>query len=140
VNVHSTAAIDPQRRLLVLIGSGTQRPQALSWNLDRPGGVTDLRRITTGDKDIERAYAPGFDFHRPSGKFVAWAGGTSVYVLDPDDWRWTRHVAASGNSADPGRPLATGTYGRFRYVPRLDLFVLMNGVKRNVFVFRPPPL
>jgi Galactose oxidase, central domain len=140
VNVHSTAAVDPQRRLMVLIGSGTERPQALSWNLDRPGRATDLRPLTTGHEEIERAYGPGFDFHGPSGKFVAWAGGTSVYVLDPGDWRWARCAAAPGNGADPGPQLSTGTYGRFRYVPRLDLFVLMNGVKRNVFVFRLPPL
>lgn len=140
VNVHATAAIDPRRRLMVLIGSGTDRPQAFSWNLDRPGRVTDLRPITTGDKDIERANAPGFDFHAPSGNFVAWAGGTSIYLLDPDEWRWRRYAAAADNGADPGPPLGSGTYGRFRYVPRLDLFVLMNGVKRNVFVFRLPPL
>jgi hypothetical protein len=139
VNVHATAAIDPQRRLMVLVGSGTERPQALSWNLDRPGRVTDLRPLTTGDEEIERAYGPGFDFHEPSGRFVAWAGGTNVYVLDPEDWRWSRCVPARDNTADPGPARSSGTYGRFRYVPRLDLFVLMNGVKRNVFVFRLPP-
>ncbi len=140
VRVHATAAIDPKRRLMVLIGSGTDKPQALRWNLDRPGRCTDLRTVTSGDKDIERAYAPGFDFHGPSGRFVAWSGGTDVYVLDPDDWRWTRYAPAPGNTADPGRPLSSGTFGRFRYVPGRDIFVLMNGVNRNVFVYRLPTL
>jgi hypothetical protein len=140
VRVHSTAAIDPVRRLLVLIGSGTDHAQVFRWNLDRPGRVDDLRAITTGDKDIERAYAPGFDFHRPTGRFVAWAGGTAVYLLDPDDWHWTRLTPAPDNSADPGPALRSGTYGRFRYVPGVDIFVLMNGVDRNVFVYRLPRL
>ena len=140
VRVHATAAIDPKRRAFVLIGSGSDLPQALTWSLDRPGPATDLRAVTSGDKEIERAYAPGFDFHRPSGVFVAWSGGADVYVLDPDRWHWRRRAPADGNRAEPGPALSTGTYGRFRYVPDLDLFVLMNGVDRNVFVYRLAPL
>jgi hypothetical protein len=140
VRVHATAAIDPERRQFVLIGSGTESPQALRWSLDRPGDAVDLRRITTGDKEIEKAYAPGFDFHLPSGRFVAWAGGADVYVLSPNDWKWTRQSPAPGNATAPGEQLPTGTYGRFRYVPELGVFVLMNGTDRNVFVYRLAPL
>jgi hypothetical protein len=136
VRVHATAAIDSQRGQLVLVGSGTRSPQVIRWPLDRPGNAVDMRGVTTGDKDIETAYGPGFDFHRPSGRFVAWAGGSDVYVLDPDGWKWTRQTPAPGNVASPGQQLATGTYGRFRYVPELDVFVLMNGADRNVFVYR----
>ena len=136
VRVHATAAIDPQRRLFVLIGSGAGAPQAFKWDLDRPGPVTDLRGVTTGDKEAEQAYAPGFDFHRPSGVFVAWSGGADVRVLDPKAWRWTLRRPACGNRIVPGPALSTGTYGRFRYVPALDLFVLMNGVDRNVLLYR----
>jgi hypothetical protein len=140
VRVHATAAIDPQRRLFVMIGSGAGAPQALKWDLDRPGAATDLRSVTSGDKEIERAYAPGFDFHRPSGVFVAWSGGGDVHVLDPEDWRWTRRKPAPDNRVIPGPQLSTGTHGRFRYVPALDLFVLMNGVERNVLLYRLAPL
>jgi hypothetical protein len=72
--------------------------------------------------------------------FVAWSGGTDVYVLDPTAWRWTRRAPSPENRADPGPQLSTGTYGKFRYVPALDLFVVMNGVQRNVFVYRLAPL
>jgi hypothetical protein len=140
VRVHATAAIDAKQRLFVLIGSGTDIPQALAWPLDRPGPALDLRSLTSGDEEIERAYAPGFDFHAPSGRLVAWGGGAEVYTLDTQSWRWTRHAPAPGNPVDPGPALSTGTYGRFRYVPALDLFVLMNGVRRNVFVYRLAPL
>ncbi len=140
VRVHATAAIDPKRRFFVLIGSGTGAPQALRWDLDRPGPATDLRSVTSGDKEIEGAYAPGFDYHPASGVFVAWSGGADVHVLDPASWRWTRRAPAPGNRTVPGPQLSTGTYGRFRYVPALDLFVLMNGVERNVFVYRLAPL
>ena len=123
VRVHATAAIDPKRRFFVLIGSGTGAPQALRWDLDRPGPATDLRSVTSGDKEIERAYAPGFDFHPASGVFVAWSGGADVHVLDPDELAMDAPRARAGNRADPGPQLSTGTYGRFRYVPALDLFV-----------------
>jgi len=63
-----------------------------------------------------------------------------VHVLDPASWRWTRRAPAPGNRTVPGPQLSTGTYGRFRYVPALDLFVVMNGVQRNVFVYRLAPL
>ena len=140
VRVHSTAAIDPKRRFLVLIGSGAGAAQALRWDLDRPGPATDLRSVTSGDTEIERAYGPGFDFHPASGMFVAWSGGTDVHMLDPADWRWTRRAPSPENRVDPGPQLSTGTFGRFRYVPALDLFVVMNGVQRNVFVYRLAPL
>lgn len=140
VRVHATAAIDAKHRWFVLIGSGTDKAQALAWPLDRPGPALDLRPHTWGDEEIERAYAPGFDFHPRSERLVAWAGGADVYLLDARSWRWTRRPPEPGSRVDPGRPLSTGTYGRFRYVPDLDLFVLMNGVQRNVFVYRLAPL
>ena len=140
VRVHATAAIDPQRRFFVLVGSGAGQPQALRWDLDRPGPATDLRAITSGDKEIEAAYGPGFDFHPASGVLVAWSGGADVHVLDPASWRWTRRAPAPGNTVVPGPQSSTGTYGRFRYVPALDLFVLMNGVARNVLIYRLAPL
>jgi hypothetical protein len=138
VRVHATAAIDPERRYFVLIGSGTE-PQALMWNLDRLERPRDLRPLTSGDKAMEQAYAPGFDYHPPTRKFLAWGGGQDVYVLDPDNWEWTRRSPAPGNAVNPGPHLPTGTYGRFRYVPRLDVFVLMNGANGNVFVYRLAP-
>jgi hypothetical protein len=139
VRVHATAAIDPRRRFFVLIGSGAGQPQALRWDLDRPGPATDLRAITSGDKEIEGAYGPGFDFHPASGVFVAWSGGADVHILDPASWSWTRRAPAPGNTVIPGPQVSTGTYGRFRYVPALDLFVLMNGVASNVLVYRLAP-
>ena len=140
VRVHATAAIDPKRRLFVLIGSGTGAPQALKWDLDRPGPATDLRSVTSGDKEIERAYAPGFDFHPASGVFVAWSGGADVHVLDPASWRWTRRAPAPGNRAVPGRSCPQGLMEDSATCRALDLFVLMNGVERNVFVYRLAPL
>ena len=138
VRVHSTAAIDPYREWLVVIGSGGgTAPQALRWNIGAPSSAFDLRPLTQGDSQMESAYAPGFDFNLKDKRFYAWAGGKDVYVLDPLDWKWTRHTAPAA-SPDPGPQASRGTYGRFRYVPQLDLFVVMSTIDRNVFVYRPP--
>ena len=137
VRVHSTLAIDPQRRWAVLLGSGTEMAQCTRFSLDTRSVPVDLRPITGGaEAFIERAYGPGFDFHPPSGNFYAWAGGKSVYVLDPDTWRWTMHTAPA-TSPDPGSQHSRGTYGRWRYVPALNLFVVVNSIDRNVWVYRP---
>jgi len=138
VTAHATAAIDPSRHLLVAVGKGTADGvrQAWKWNLEQPSAPVDLRRTTSGDFAVERAMAPGFAFHPPTGKFVAWIGGTDLLTLDPEDWEWQRIHAAPG-SADPGPPSPRGTYGRFQYVPRLDAFALVNDVDQDVFLVRP---
>jgi Kelch motif len=137
VRVHATAAIDPARREFYVIGSGVSAsPQMLRWNLDRPGPPEDVTGRTTGDTDIEAAYGPGFDYDAARRRLVAWGGGTDVYVLDAESLRWTRVPAAATNDADPGPENSTGTFGRFRYVPSLGLFVLVNSAEQDVFVYR----
>jgi hypothetical protein len=138
VRVHATAAIDPVRREFMLIGSGGKGgAQALRWHLDRPGDAEDLTQRTSGDKEIEAAYAPGFDYDPAARQLVAWAGGTDIFIFDADETRWTRLPAAAGNTGDPGPANPTGTYGRFRYVPGHDAFVLVNRADQNVFIYRP---
>lgn len=138
VRVHATAAIDPVRREFMLIGSGGKAgAQALRWHLDRPGDAEDLASRTSGDKQIQAAYAPGFDYDAVAGQLVAWSGGTDIFVFDADETRWTRLPAATGNTVDPGPANPTGTFGRFRYAARHDAFVLVNRADQNVFMYRP---
>jgi len=137
VRVHSTAALAPDRRQMIVIGTGKDGSrQAKLWQLDQPDDpVVDLTAMTQGATQIESAYGPGFDYHSPSRTYVAWAGGGDVYILNPDSWTWRRLPAPEG-SPSPGQQNSTGTYGRFRYVADLDIFVLVNGVDQNVFVYR----
>ena len=138
VTAHASAAIDPERRLLVVVGKGTADGvrQAWKWDLTHPSAPVDLRKLTSGDFAVERAMAPGFVYHPPTRKFVGWVGGTDLLTLDPDTWQWQR-VAAAPGSANPGMPSPRGTYGRFQYVPGLDAFVLVNDIDRNVLLVRP---
>lgn len=96
---------------------------------------------TTGDKTIENANAPGFVFHPPSGKFVGWNGGLTLYVFDSATNAWTVHAMTANTSPSTGfnTPTAVqpdGTYGRFFYDAAHDIFGAVNDVAQNVFFGR----
>ncbi len=141
VGLGVTLDVDPTRRLMVtagrLPGAGHcgQGSGVKAWDLTniQAGGSF---KSTSGDKAVEGTKAPGFSFDPVSRKFVAWIGGAHVYTLDPANWTWQKVNAASGNTVTPTAPNANGTYGRFRYVPAHNVFVLVNRTSDNVFVYR----
>jgi hypothetical protein len=138
VKAHSTAAIDPRNRQLLLIGASRDGgPQIRRWNIDALSGGESLVGQTQGDTEMESAYGPGFDYHPPSGCLVAWSGGADLFALDAGRLHWTRLTSTPGPGGDPGPQNRTGTYGRFRYSNALDAFVLVNGVEQNVWLIRP---
>lgn len=133
LEIYATAAIDPDRRLMVAVGWETM----VSWDLDNPAqGATNRRFQTSGDSEFEDIAAVGFVFDPVLKKFVGWGGGTSVYVLDPDTWIWTKVDAAPGNGVNPGQQNDRGTYGRFRYVPSKNIYVVVNTTTSNVFAYK----
>lgn len=129
----ATAAIDPERQIMVATGGGKNNG-VFVWDLERPGSprVVD----TSGPKTMEHARAPGFVYDPVREKFVGWRGGASVYTLNADTWSWEKIDPASGNMTVPTRPNTNGTYGRFRYVPSIDAFILVNHTHENVFVYK----
>ncbi|MFK8053408.1 MAG: hypothetical protein AB8F65_10590 [Woeseiaceae bacterium] len=131
VEFGSVAALDPDRRLLVTVGSG----QLLVWDLDNPD-ADPFTPNTTGDKYLEGRGAPGFVFDPTIQKFVGWSSGTSVYTLDPDTWRWTRVAAADSNSVTPTNADQRGTYGRFQYMPQWNAYLVVNNTNQNVYMYK----
>ena len=137
---YPTASIDPVNRKMFLLGN---------CSLD----VFDLETYTltsykesdlTGDTEILCATSPGFVYNPAIKKFVAWAGGSSnneilsqiVYVLDPVTLVVEKRYPASTNDVIPTNSAKWGTYGRFRYVPSKDVFVVVNSVYENVYVYK----
>jgi len=88
---------------------------------------------------------PGFTFDSVANDFVGWPNqGNSIYILTPDpaNQRLTcqkktfpggppnsAHTAAGANSSN-------GTFGRFRYFPGPDVFVLVNDWNIPAYVLR----
>lgn len=125
-----TADIDLENRLFVAVGDETVRV----WNLSTWGYSTPQ---TTGGNVVVNANAPGFVWDPVMKRLVAWAGGTSVYSLDTDTWTWTEHPAAPTNTVVPSEPVSNGTFGRFRYVPSKNVYILVNRIDDNVYFYRP---
>ncbi|MCF6210132.1 MAG: hypothetical protein L3K24_05575 [Gammaproteobacteria bacterium] len=138
-DMYMTTAIDPDRRKLVMLGGtkwGDKTPKTAIYDISNPEAVTGGIATTSGATEIEDSDAAGFEFDPVSDRFVAWKGGEQVYTLASDTLEWSRMAPAVTNLIAPSLPDENGTYGRFRYVPSKNLFVLVNDMKQNVFVYK----
>jgi hypothetical protein len=125
-----TAEIDPAGNHMYIVGNG----HTYRWNLDDPDSpAVDL--LTTGATEIQNAVGAGLVYHPVKGVLVAWSGTRDVYTLDLTTLVWTKVTGSGGN---PGAANAGGTFGRFRYIPDEDLFILVNTAGTNVHVYRLP--
>ena len=132
---YATAAIDPTRHIMVSVGGYGGNRQFLVWDLNNPDNPP-TSPASSGATALETSQAPGFVFDPVSNKFVGWDGGTSVYVLDPDTWVWTRVDAAPTNTVTPTTPEPRGTYGRFRYIPSKNAFIVVNRTSDDVYYYK----
>ena len=127
-----TAVVDTKRNRFIMMSKG----QTVAWNLNQP--LADPVRLpTTGATEIQDTGSTGMAYHAPSDRIVVYRGGSDVYALDLETNVWKRH--ATSGSVSPGNAPQQGTFGRFRYSPKKDLFVIVNDVHANVFLYRLPP-
>jgi hypothetical protein len=99
-------------------------------NAEHIGGHTEQLFETTGAEIIE-ATAPAADYDPVADDIVAWVGG-GVWVLDLESKVWTRGSSAGA----PTEPTQHGTFGRFRYIPRTNVFILVNSVDEDVWFYK----
>jgi hypothetical protein len=126
------AALDVKRRLFVVVGNGKAHVADLA--------TKRVQKLTTsGPQNVVAARGPGFEWDSSIEKFVGWAGGTSVYVLDPTTWNWTERPAASSNTVTPTIATRLLQFGKFRYVPSMNLYVSVGGTGQSVFAYRLAP-
>jgi hypothetical protein len=125
----ATSDLDPVRHQLVAVGNMETRV----WDLDNPDDPS-VSLATSGDTGIEDAKGPGLAYHPPTGLFVAWAGGPDSYALDRSTNTWTR--MPGHGSVNPGPQTTRGTFNRWRYIPSKNVFIVVNSVDLNVFVYR----
>lgn len=134
-NLGHSGALDPERRKYVTLGDGT----AQVFDIDSNGRLGARRNlVTTGDNDIENVTAPGLVYDPTVKKIVAWGTGGNVYTLDLGTLVWTRHAPA--NSINPGNPSSRGdyhgTFGRWRYMPAYNAYIVATTIDTNVFVYK----
>lgn len=126
-----SAALDPDARLMVMMGEG----RVDLYHLDTDTYEQDI--AIGGALPPAMDEAPGLAFDAQEKKFVVWTGGANVYTFDPAAKSFSQHT---GGGTSPGPSVASGgSFGRFRYVPSRNVFVLVNAADQNVFVFRMAP-
>jgi hypothetical protein len=118
--------VDTRRHLLFSAGAGA----FLVYDIQADKDVSS-QWSTTGDTALIGGHAIGMAYDPKADALVGWMGG-GAYVLDLQTKVWTRK---SGIGA-PAHALQTGTYGRFRYVPDDNVFILANGVDSSVYFYK----
>jgi hypothetical protein len=161
-SIYLSGAIDPTRKLFVLVGGcagGTCGPgdgvfvadisnpamtTQQNWTANTMLDPTCAEFLSGGVSPIS-ASNPGIAFDSKANGFVGWPNqGNSVYIMTPDpvNQRLTcqkqTFTGAPPNSAHTtaGANSSNGTFGRFRYFPGPDVFVLVNDWNISAYVLR----
>lgn len=147
VGGNKRGAIDTRRKLFWSVGNNDFLVWDIAqgkivtdeWVTTGGGDYTNERRVRnyteqifrSGGGDIYNASAPGFDYDSKADQFVAWKGG-APYILDLQSKTWQTGSAAGA----PASQVRNGTYGRWRYLPEYNVFILINGASSNVFFYK----
>jgi hypothetical protein len=141
LDYHMVAVVDPKRQRLFFAGGADASATAGGLkSIDlRAGTAYALENWTEDAKGggctpLIAANNPGVAYDATRDRLIGWAGGDDVYVFDADARTCTVLDYAGGPTPHP-----TGTYGRFRYFPKLDVFAVVNSAQQNAFVLRLPP-
>lgn len=140
LEIYGTAALDPTRRKMILVGGYGGARTLVLWDLNAPQSPP-TRPSTAGATALETASAVGFVFDPQGNRFLGWNGGTTVYALTPDTATWTALTWTTlplnpANSVTPGTANGTGTYGRLRYVPSVHGLIVVNSTSGAVYFYK----
>lgn len=92
----------------------------------------DEQVIHTGGAVVIEAAGPGVDYDPVADALVAWTGG-APWRLDLPTKTWSER---SGVGAPAAPQPSGGTYGRWRYIPRVNAFILVNDVDEDVAFYK----
>jgi hypothetical protein len=135
VGYHLNAVIDPVRRKFLMIGWDNLQGGGRVWSIDlNPGSNYQRQAITTtGGASLIGNIYPGVEYDPVTDRIVAWGEDSPnvVYSLNLDTREWTSTTFTGGPT-----PAGNGTFGRWRYSPASNVFVLANRVDDNVVIMR----
>lgn len=121
------------RRLFYTLGGvihGGSAPDVIVWNIQSNRDVTADWPLR-GDTAVIARQGAGADYDSAADAIVAWSGGAPA-ILSLTDNTWT----LGSSTGAPAAQVANGTYGRFRYVPSLNVFALVNQPTQNVYFYK----
>lgn len=144
INYHMNGVVDPKRKIFLAIGAAGSEGGGLKAISIAPGSNYAMRDWTSSASStcgpLLSASYPGLAYDRALDRIVGWPDfGNAVYILDPDTKSCTVQSFAGGppDSSHAGSAhTSNGTFGRFRYFPDADIFVLVNEANTNAYVLR----
>jgi hypothetical protein len=129
---YKSGVIDPLRRRYYYYVNDNRM---LFWyDITSATGTLTRQSGATTDCVFMDTYAAGWDYEPVLDRLVAWPGGDTVYLLNPDTRACTTMTFPGGPAA-----VANGTFGRFRYSPISSVFVTCNDVDANCHALRLSP-
>jgi hypothetical protein len=147
-----SGVVDPKRKLLIAFGSnGNAGTFALSISLVSPYTYTTWQdsihnvNLLSGCGALSSSPAastpgsinyPGMAYDPVLDRTVIWPDqGNTVYLFNPDTLTCTTQTFANGPPPiDGGLTGSGGTFGRFRYFPALDAFVVAPSPEHDAYV------
>jgi len=123
----------PAQRIFLAAGGTLKNPAApdvFVYDLDGRRDVTGAYPMT-GDTSVISVAGLGLDADARTGELVAWAGGAPA-IMDPATWHWRRGSPLGA----PPQAVRNGTYGRFRYIAYLNVFILVNKPEEDVHFYK----
>jgi hypothetical protein len=128
------AVIDPVRQRY--IAHSPQGGSTLFWfDISSSTATVPVQSgATSGCSGFIGREDAAMEYDARQDRIVGWVGGNTIYILNPDTRACTTVTHAGGPAAD-----STGTFGRLRYFPSLNLFVVCNRVDRNCHSLRLTP-
>jgi hypothetical protein len=144
LDYHMNGVIDPKRKIFFIVGAAGTAGGGLKAISIAPGSNYSVHDLTgpasASCGPLLKSGYPGLAYDSALDRIVGWPNfGDVVYLFNPDTKSCTTETFADGppDSAHQGSPhTSNGTYGRFRYFPAKDSFVLVNQANTNAFVLR----
>lgn len=144
-----SATLNAEDRNVLIVGGGKESKPDVVYriSLDPASDYERTEIPTSGDTAILRAHAPGVAYIPGSGTYAAWDGAIKagaaqdiekIYFLDTRTWVWSARRFPGGPRRHEGDG-PYGTYGRFRYVPELGSFAVVNHVDEPAFLLKMSP-
>lgn len=146
-SIYLSGTIDTKRHLFIIAGTMFAKPLLVFWDLSQNGLLQRKVVKNTGDTSwIRGAPNPGLQYDPVTDSIVLWRGGTNIYQgkfnLDLSEIKWTKLTSLNIDKIQEntnGLKPKNGVYGRFRYSPKYNAFIVVNSIYENVFIYKLSP-
>lgn len=135
-NYYYTGAVGDGKFIAIGL-DGESKASLIQWDLAKPDAAP-MHMDIPASVEAAQKQNPGFTWDSKRKVFVAWSGGSKLWVLNPANLGWAAVPLSGDNTVIPTAGEKLGTYGRFRYVASQDVFVGVNRISESVYLFRMP--